>query len=256
MGNQLKRIFIIGVEGSGTTMMSRILESGGQTISMLGNHISAVSREDQFLKEKLQEFHEGTSKIWDSLGSQKDYEMGHSLISKAITSVEDYLSEKKMAQTIIFKRSSPFLHGNRYIPDLIDIQRIFRPDRILIMVRDPKQSSYSALRRGFMGDIKQCAVTCHINLALLSAEIDAIKNGYVVSYNDFCKRPIQLGAEIADFLDLELHDFTKRVKSEGLITENLDRYKSELKHSELEYLEDYFDEERINSYKIFRRTNG
>jgi len=80
-----------------------------------------------------------------------------------------------------------FLKGNRYIPDILDIMELFKEVKIIVMIRDPKQSSYSALRRGFSSDIKKCAIVCHINLTLLIATIQSLENVLVINYNAFCE---------------------------------------------------------------------
>ena len=69
----MKRIFIIGVEGSGTTMLSRILGEQPNCVSILGNYISEIIKNDTHALRLAQQLNIKTQELWDTISELEHY---------------------------------------------------------------------------------------------------------------------------------------------------------------------------------------
>jgi len=247
----MKRIFIIGVEGSGTTMLSRILGEQPNSVSILGNYISERIKSDAYALKLVQQLTMQTQNLWDIDGNLDDYIGAKKAIPDIIEKLELYLSAKHNVTHFVYKRSSPFLSGNRYIPDILDVLELFKDPSVIVMLRDPKQSSYSALRRGFLSNIKQCAIVCHINLTLLMSVIKCLERILVINYNDFCEDHNRFIQQISEVLEIKSDILIESIHKEKLNTSNHKRYLKELDSKSIEFLDNYFDSRRVKTYSVF-----
>lgn len=246
----MKQVFIVGVEGSGTTMLSRILGYGVNTAVVLGNHLSPIVEIDAETNKLWRRINENTRLLWDIQSGLDEREKSKQKIKKSISEIENRLASEFGIDITVYKRSSPFLHGNRYIPDLLDIKDIFSNSKRIVMVRDPKQSSYSALRRGFLKDIKECGIVCHINLSVLASGIRSDNDVMLIDYHEFCSNPEVITKRLANFLDVDEEPLQLQVEKEKLTTQNLDKYKKHLSSKELDFLNEFFSKERVRGYGI------
>jgi len=245
------RVFIIGVEGSGTTMLSRILDGIPSFISLHGNYISDKAKHSKSTSDLVYELIHLTNQLWDTSGEINEYRDAQTKIPILLESLESEVNKLGDYDKFIYKRSSPFMKGNRYIPDPLDVYQLFgEKTKIIVMHRDPKESSYSALRRGFLKDIKHCAVTCHINLSLLSSLVPSLNSPLVINYNKFCKSPLDFHEILADYLDVSESSVRKSFEEENVKSRGTDKYKTEMSKEQLEFLNKYFNEKRMSTYKF------
>jgi len=104
----MKRIFIIGVEGSGTTMLSRILGEQPNCVSILGNYISEIIKNDTHAIRLAQQLNIKTQDLWDTISDLDHYNDAKMAIPEIIEELETYLYKNYNITHFVYKRSSPF----------------------------------------------------------------------------------------------------------------------------------------------------
>jgi hypothetical protein len=159
--------FITGASGSGATLLARILGMPGNAISFGGNYTSIQEGDEGY--PMIRAFNAATAQMWDRHADQAVYEAAR---QRAPRVLDELLSLPACAAKthIIHKRSTPFFKGDRFRPDLADISRVFNEPRLLVVYRNPCASTYSSLRRGFAGNVRQMAIICQERLTHLAAQ--------------------------------------------------------------------------------------
>lgn len=253
--------FVIGVQGSGTTMMSRLLGYPANAEVILGNHISiAGGRESMLVKYFrfrrrsgvggiLDDLEWSSATFWSRKASVKSAEKAKASFMKAVDRFKE-VPKYAHVQNLIFKRSAPFYVGDSHRPDLLDILDMFPSAKILVMLRDPRASAYSALKRGFVNNIRYSAIICEEQLLLLDARLKAIdeKTCHIVNYKAFCNDPeIHIG-KIAELFSMDEAELLKSVKKEGLVKNKNEAWRNKLSKEEVEFLDAYFDNRRMQQF--------
>src|SRR5262249_423825 len=140
-------IFIGGAEGSGTTLLLRLLSSPNCCASLGGNYQKLP--DFPVAKQLAAEFVAANNLVWDRRLSFEERETGR---RKWRLAMDHILAAPAFAGTshYLFKRSFPFRlpHGS-YSPDLWDVLELWPDVRILVVYRDPRAATYSAFRRRF-----------------------------------------------------------------------------------------------------------
>jgi hypothetical protein len=243
-------IFIGGAEGSGTTMLRRLLSGPDVCASYSENFSKLPGHPDA--RPLLKAFVDGTKRLWDRSGSRSEHQQAFGDLQQSVTKIA--ISPAFSAQTcIVVKRSFPF-GGPRYqyVPDLWDMLDVMPDTRIVVIFRNACAATYSALRRGFDTDIRRLAISCCTQLTWLAGQVDAIgfDKVHVVSYSTLCASPDAALAPLAGFCGLPLDALRQAAREEGLLRDADDRYRSELEAADLEWLESFFDERRCRQWSI------
>lgn len=189
-----KFIFIVGCSGSGTTMMLRVLSTPRNVLTLGGNHRPTKD-------PLIDEFNELTKLMWDRLGDIKQYKEAKNQI---LSTVNKLLQKHNRKNVLLYKRSAPFGKGDRYTPDLNDLVDLFNDLKIIVMVRDPVNSTLSSFRRNFGTNLRNTAVICseqlsHLNSQLLTLDPNIYR---IISYENYCLKPKKGGIEVASFSGL------------------------------------------------------
>jgi hypothetical protein len=128
-------LFIAGVEGSGTTITLKLLETLPGHVCLGGKYIS------KGLEKPGKKLNKLSRKFW-RLPRRSDKRRDKWLAEAADIEVPGEV------ETIIYKRSYPFSRP-RYVPDLLDIQELGKNCKIILVRRHLFDNVNSIIRRGF-----------------------------------------------------------------------------------------------------------
>jgi arylsulfatase len=243
-------IFIGGAEGSGTTLLLRLLSLPDVCTSLGGNFVKVPKHPDA--QPLVRAFGEANKRLWDRKLSRADHERArrdwHTVTAQILE------SPALRAQThLIFKRSFPFAQPrDQYTPDIWDTLDLLAGTRIVIIYRDPCAATFSALRRGFDSDLRRLAVTCSEQLTWLAAQIRAIGPDLVriVSYRNLCEDPVTTLAPLAEFCGIPFDPVRSAVLKERMDIGADGRYSRELERPDVDWLESFFDDRRRAQWDI------
>ena len=244
-------IFIAGVEGSGTTVVLRILSAPAACASLGGNFLRLPDHPDA--KRLASAFAAANQAQWDRTNALQAH-----LRARAATAsrLREIVQSPAFADRncLVFKRSSPFgKPRDRFVPDLWDALELMDDVRIVISYRDPRAAAYSALRR-FGGDLRQVAVATADNLTSLAAQAQAIgsERVHVLSYRSLCDRPEVALGPLAQFCGLPLEALREAGRAVSLEPPADDqRYRAELDGEEARWLDGFFDQRRRGQWRAF-----
>jgi hypothetical protein len=242
-------IFIAGAEGSGTSVLRRLLAapdccaSLGQNFSKLPDHPEA--------RRLFAEFVDASARLWDRtaplsarLKARCDW---HSAAERI--GVSRVFSDRTH---LVLKRSFPFgvPHGIGS-PDLWDVLDLFADTRIVVIYREPCAAVYSAFRRGFDSDLRRLAVMCAEQLTRLAAYAQTIDTGLmrIISYGALCKAPDATLKPLSAFAGIPFDAISDAVRKERIMTDTDRRYASELPRSDVTWLERFFDARRRRQWE-------
>lgn len=237
-------IFIGGAEGSGTTLLRRILAaprccaSHGRDIAKLPDHPDALPL--------FQSFEQANQRLWDRHLSLAEHEQARQEFHRFASAMVGSPAFADCSH-FIFKRSFPFGGGDTHRPDLFDAIAMPGDCRIVLIYRDPRAATYSALRRGFDTDLRRLAQRCADHLTWLAGQVAAIgrERVLIISYRRLCLTPAAELARLAGFCALPL---AVEALPELLQDETDTRYRRELSGSDLAWLDDFFGQRRIRQW--------
>jgi hypothetical protein len=254
MGKNMNFIFIAGAEGSGTTLLLRILSAPTACASLGGNYLKIPPTSGA--RHLVDEFRVGNAISWDGRLSESERSEGqrkwHAAWNKIVAS--DAFSG---VQHFLFKRSFPFgvPHGQRS-PVFRDITKLVDTAHFVVIYRDPRASTYSALRRGFDQDLRQLANICSEQLALLSIQARSSPGVRVVAYSEFCSRPETTVDPLIQAFGLDQGEVYYAIKQELPDSLLIDRYRRELSPDQLKWLDEFFDDRRREQWAFLRDKSG
>jgi len=244
-----KFTFLIGTSGSGTTVLSRILCSPRPVIGI--DDFKDVPVSDGSARKFVHRFKITTEILWDKTSSTHDYRRAKSALPQI---VNDLIRHKfyKDASHIVHKRSSPFFWGDRFRPDMSDLFDVFKDPKIIVIYRDPSESTYSSLRRGFGLHVKHLAVICENQLTYINSQVSQLrKDTYkIITYEDLCTRPIETIEELAKFSGLPFDELEKATTREQLTQSKMGRWRQSLPIDDVIFLDAFFNDRRKSQWNV------
>lgn len=247
-------VFPVGVSGSGSTLLTRIL-GGVPGAVALGGHVKipSVSFPDDDLDahDIVRRFNAATENLWDrqALQTQKD-DAGrkmHALIEE-LRAMEAY----RNTSHVVYKRSFPFFVGDRYRPDLQDLFDLFEDVRLVVIYRDPRASTASSLRRQFGPHLRACAVVIEEQLTYIAAQLATLDPSLylITGYEELCANPVPIVRQLARFCGLDEEAMVRRAHTEKVEVGRNDRWASELTADESGFLDRFFDARRRRQWSL------
>lgn len=243
-------IFIGGAEGSGTTLLLRLLAAPDACASLGGNYIKVPKHPEA--RALARAFNVSNRRLWDRQLARVEHEQARRDVIVATDRVVRSAAFSRLTH-LLFKRSSPFaLPRERHTPDIWDVLDLQGEARVVIVYRDPRAASFSALRREFDSDIRRLAVICAEQLTLLAAQAKAMDGAVVriVSYKRLCQDPLSTLEPLADFCGIPFDAVRAAALDESIDGTADDRYRRELGPAELNWLEKFFDARRRRQWEF------
>lgn len=151
-------LFITGVEGSGTTMMLKLLDSLPDIAVLGGNYWTPE------LASEASHFNALTEQLWNRKAPPNDIER------EEIFQDIRHFPVPGNARLVVHKRSCPFLDPF-HLPDLSDVARFTPHARLLVMRRDPDANTRSILRRGFEKEKERATARTGMALQALDTQL-------------------------------------------------------------------------------------
>lgn len=246
-------IFIIGAEGSGTTMLKRILSHPKAVIGLKTNP-AQIRKENETAHLLVQQIDKTIKQLWDRQASSQAYQQAKVDLPRFFDKLFG-LDIYSQTSHIVFKKSTPFGLKGKHRPDLSDLVDLFPKLRIVVIYRDPKAATYSALRRGFTDDIKQAARSCEEHLTYLSSQLQTLEPSmyHIINYEKFCAQPRQLLDRLAEFCQLSADELWQAVEQEKVSTEKNKRWQQELGPTDIAFLNQFFDARRLSQWPLLSK---
>ncbi len=192
--SELDYVFITGIEGSGTTMMLKLLDSMDNMAILGGNYWSPR------LKYEADTLNGLTQRLWDD---------------REVMSVEDRIDVIREIRElelpsdythVVHKRSFPFLDLFHF-PNLIDCFEMSSCCKVLAMTRGLEASSRSILRRKFVADKEGASQRVVEAVRRIDKELSMIDGEYImpISYEDIidAERKPGILRDLADFIAID-----------------------------------------------------
>jgi hypothetical protein len=247
-------IFIGGVQGSGTTLLLRILSRPDECVSLGGNYVKVPDGPEA--RRLAVDFEHINRRVWDR---HADLEQANASRRDSVAiAAQILLSPAFSAQSyFLFKRSFPFLTPReRYTPDLWDVVDCLPNARIVLIYREPCATVFSALRRGFDTDLRRIAVICGEQLTCLAAQAGAAgaDRVCVVSYERLCREPARVVKSIGEFCGLSMAAIATAVSAEALNQRTDERYANELSTEQVTWLRRFFDGRRRAQWRLLEAS--
>lgn len=236
---------VIGPSGSGTTLLLRLLSHAPQAVSLGGNHF------DWPVDEPWEPIHArlmtATERLWDRQADQAELVEAQGQVHQVVS---DLRALPSAVSHVFFKRSAPFLAGNRYRPDLLDVAPVLGADRLILILRQPQASAVSAFRRGHQPDLRMCAAVCAEHLTLLSAQWSAWEGPrpLVVSYEGLIRQPDRWLPSLAAVCQMPLAWLQTATEALGLEADRLDAWRDTVAPHDRAMLEAFFSPRRCRQW--------
>lgn len=247
-------LFLIGASGSGTSMLSRLLGAPANSVCLGGSDVS-VPRSERVAYRLVKQFQKANDHVWNRWGPADRAEQGRRQMLEMIDRLLA-MPGYDQVDTVVFKRSAPFHRGDRYRPDLRDIDRMFPDYRILVIYRDPRASTASSFRRKFADNLRACAVITEEQLTCVSAQLATFPDDRIASfgYEAFCREPTAYIDKLAAFCGLEAAPLQEAIAGERVAPDRIDAWRKRLDAPAAAFLDEYFDERRCSQWSHVSRT--
>lgn len=241
--------FIAGAEGSGTTLLLRLLAAGERAVSLGGNHVKLPDEPEAQTLGK--EFDAENRDLWDRKLSFAAHNVARIRWHETMRRMLEHPAFGDIT-AYFFKRSFPFLMPrDRFQPDIWDILDLWPDAHFVTIYRDPRESSYSAFRRGFDNDIRRLAVTCSEQLTWLAAQVRAVgpERFSIISYRRLCENPVAVLCAIAPYCGIGPEDIDAAVSAHPVVPA-ADRWAQELSPEDGRDLDGFFSAGRAAQWDI------
>jgi hypothetical protein len=243
-------VFIAGAEGSGTTVLLRLLSAPNCCAALGGNYRKLPDHPEA--NRLADNFVAANARVWNRKLSWEEHENGRADWRAAMSAI---LAAPGFAETstYVFKRSFPFARPrDQFAPDLWDVIDFWPGARILVIFRDPRASTYSALRRQFDSDLRRLAVVCSEQLTWLAGQVRAIgpEQVLLISYAKLCEDPRAVLGPVADFCGLARDKFIEGAQRQEMDGAADLRWRRELSERESEWLDQFFDARRRRQWDL------
>ena len=246
-------IFIAGAEGSGTTLLRRLV-AAPDCCASFGRDIAKMLEQPE-AEELFTGFEEASRRLWDRLLTLREHEQARQdwhRIAALMAASPGFAA----VTHFVMKRSFPFgPTQERSCPDLWDVLALPIETRIVAIYRDPCAATYSALRRDFGTDLHRLAVRCANHLIFLAGQMRAIDptQRRIISYPALCAAPAAVLEPLAEFCGLPAAPMLEAASGEGILNDTDRRYANELAPSDVAWLEAYFSPGRRRQWEILER---
>ena len=242
--------FIAGAEGSGTTVLLRLLSAPAVASSLGGNYVKPPPH--PAAPALVQAFDVANRHLWDRKAPFADHAYARDRWDEALDAI---LQAEAFAgiSRLFFKRSFPFgRERDRYVPDLWDIFDLWPEAQLIVIYRDPRASSYSNLRRGFDTDLRRLAVACSEQLTWIAGQVRAIgrEQVAVVSYTELCRAPLDVLAPLAERCALPWAEIEAAMGREQVLSGTDERWARELPAEDVAWLSGFFDARRLRQWDV------
>jgi hypothetical protein len=243
-------IFIGGVEGSGTTLLLRLLSSPSGCASLGGNYVKLPDHPEA--RSLAEAFERTNRRVWNRKLSFQDQEDGY---QQWRASMDRILASSAFKDTshFLFKRSFPFAQPrDQYAPDLWDILGLWPDVRILVIYRDPRAATFSAFRGKFDSDLRRLAIVCSEQLTSLAAQVRAIgpRQVRIISYRQLCEDAPRVLRPVADFCAIPFDQVNTAVQAEPMDAATDTRWARELGAKDTAWLDRFFNDRRRRQWDI------
>lgn len=242
--------FIAGAAGSGTTVLLRLLSAPETSASLGGNHLKIPGDDDDY--RLVAEFRSANDLVWDRSRSIAENQEGWRRWRAAWEKIQAAPAFAGISH-YFFKRSFPFgyPHG-QFVPYLWDVADMVGDVHFVLIYRDPRASTYSALHRGFGDDLRRLAVVCSEQLTLLAAQARTLppERLHLVSYRRLCTQPWATVERLLGSLAMDGESIRQAVALEMVEPTNDDRYRRELPAEGVAWLDRFFDERRCRQWAL------
>ena len=252
-------VFPVGVSGSGSTLLTRILGGVPGAVALGGNvKIPSVSIPDDDVDahDIVRRFNSATERLWDrqAVPTQR-----HAAGREMLELIEELRALEVYRNTshVVYKRSFPFFNGDRYRPDLQDLFELFDDVRLVVIYRDPRASTASSLRRGFGPHLRACAVVIEEQLTYIAAQLATLDPArYIITaYEELCANPVPIVRQLARFCGLDEEAMVRRAHTENVEVGRNDRWGSELSADEIAFLDRFFDARRRRQWSLLTTSS-
>ncbi len=251
-------IFVIGVEGSGTTMLTGILGKPARVVGLGGSwEATTIPRHDKEALLLRAKFNRATLKLWDRAASWAEHLEAKQSLARTI---DRLLRMEKYAHAthVLYKRSAPFKKSpgyylrDRYRPDLSDLPEVFGDLRIIAIYREPRASTHSCFRRRFREELRQCAVISEEQLTYLSAQLASLDRSLyrIINYEKFCAAPQNVVRELSNFCGLPADELASGVEQREVAEGMNERWRRELAPADRDFLDGFFDDRRLAQWQF------
>jgi hypothetical protein len=246
-------IFIGGAEGSGTSMLRRLLAAPERCASVGPDFVQLPDRPDALAL--FSAFVNVTERLWECTSSLDEHLEARYEWREAAR--ELCWSPAFVGRThLVVKRSFPFgvPHG-RCCPDLWNVLDLFADARIVVLYREPCAAVYSTFRRGFDSDLRRLAVSCADHLTRLASQVRAIDPARVriISYEALCEEPEATLEPLTAFCGIPFEPVLEAVCREQMTIGGDRRFASDLPQPDAAWLERFFDARRRRAWDVLEK---
>jgi hypothetical protein len=181
-------LFVLGVNNSGTTILSRILESSSE--------IRTLPAEGQFLTDALPKPNEfGVGRLWSSRMDVFRWTEEHDPLT-ALQIKKDWANLYPAGDGILLEKSPPNTLRSLWL------QKNFRPSRFLAIIREPYAVCEGIARRMKDVTIEQAAQHWVTANRCMLDDLNRLDHRKLVTYEDLVEDPDQCLKGIKEFLGL------------------------------------------------------
>jgi len=253
MGPEARFVFVVGASGSGTTLLTEVLSAPPGAASLGGNHVRLPDESPEAVR-LVTAFNHANQALWDRHAELGERRAARVRLAASYRELLDLPAYRALTH-VLYKRSAPFMLGDRYRPDLGDIVELFPGARTVVAYRDPRASTVSALRRGFAQGLGRCASITEDSLTYLSAQLATLpEESYrVVGYEAFCADPTAHARTLAPFLGLDAEALVAAVRGRAIDPRRGQRWPRELDDEASAALDRFFDARRLAQWPLLAR---
>lgn len=181
-------LFILGVNNSGTTILSKILETHPS--------IRSLSSEGQFLTSAFPTpVSSNVPRLWSSRMDIFRWQENDNP-RPALKAKRDWIKLYSKDKGILLEKSPPNTLRSLWL------QRNFKPSRFLSIVRNP-YAVCEGIRRRTSYSIEQAASHWHLSNKILLEDARGLEKNLLIFYEDLVENPNQILEEIELFMDLD-----------------------------------------------------
>ena len=243
-------VFLVGIQGSGTTLLTRMLSRPGCAITLGGNYVT-IPRNDSEAFALVEQFDEANAALWDrTAGHERHEELRREL--RRVVDALLRLPRYSAVSHVLYKRSAPFFGGDRYRPDLADLLPTFADLRVVAIYRDPRAATCSAFRSGYAMNLRQSALITEEQLTYLAAQLATLdpQHWRVIRYEGLCAEPRANLEMLAGFCRLPVQEVLGALQEEELKPGQNERWRTEVDQAGRDYLDAFFDARRLAQWSL------